>query len=160
MELPVPNKIFLLSLLMLGSIWSGCTKAPIGTETVTPKCVPDKLPSQYKAVFIDDVLPNASSQSPVAVFKFNQTLNTYANTSCKTKPNECETRLYIQNISGYNMRMSYSINYLQGSNAWTADGFADIPTDSVYDAGVVNCNCGWVSSGSMIVMKKGVTYKN
>ena len=137
-----------------------CAKERVDSNSPMSKCTPENLPNQYKTIFINDLLPGATSNSPVAVFKFDQSLKSYSNTSCKSKSNECETHLKIQNISGYDIRVSYSINYAHGTNAWSVDGFADIMEDSTFDGGLLNCNCSWISVGSMEVLKKNVTYKN
>jgi hypothetical protein len=143
-------------------IFSACTKIDNGSvsDTQEPKCKPSELPNQLRAVFVDDLMPNATDVTPVAVFRFTQGIKTYANTNCKTKPNECQTDLLIQNISGLEIGISYTINYELGNNKWSSDGYAKIPPDSTFNAGVVTLNCGWVSSGTMQIIKRGITYKN
>ena len=125
MDLTIPKFSQFLPLVFC-VLLAGCDNSPNIIEDPAPQCTPASLPTQLKAVFVDDLLPNASSITPVAVFRFNQSIKSYSNTSCKTKANECQTKLLIQNISGYTMGISYTINYSQGNNFWTSDGYANI----------------------------------
>ncbi len=137
-----------------------CNKIPANETSAAPKCEPELLSQQHKSIFVDDLMPQATTEGPVAVFKFTQSINSYANTSCKSKPNECKTLLEVQNITDYHIRISYTIHYSMGNNSWSADGFADIAPDSSFQAGQISTNCGWISSGLLQVVKKSVVYKN
>lgn len=151
-----------LIVIGISFVFVTCTKidnSPV-KDTQEPNCKPSELPNQLRAVFVDDLMPNATDITPVAVFRFTQGIKTYANTSCKTKPNECQTNLLIQNISGLEIGISYTIYYELGNNKWSSDGYAKILPDSTFNAGIVTLNCGWVSSGTMQIIKRGITYKN
>ncbi|MFY8020775.1 MAG: hypothetical protein ACOVP1_06235 [Bacteroidia bacterium] len=123
------------------------------------KCTPNALPDQYKAVFVSDQIPNQVEPNPIAIFQFTQGMKTYSNTNCKNLPNACSTSLRIQNISGRKMRIAYTIEYLQGNNYWSSDGFANIAKDSIFNAGVVSTNCGWITSEGLKVVKKSVVFE-
>lgn len=123
------------------------------------KCIPNDLPNQFKAIFMSELIPNNAEPSPIAIFQFAQGMKTYTNTTCKNLPNTCSTSLKIQNISGKRMRLAFTIEYLQGNNYWTSDGFADIPKDSCFNSGVVSTNCGWITTEGLKVLKKSVSFE-
>lgn len=154
------KKITPIIALLVCAYVVACNKIPATDPDNTPKCEPELLSQQHKSIFVDDLMPQATTEGPVAVFKFTQSIKSYSNTACKTKPNECQTILEVQNITDYHIRISYTIHYAMGNNVWSADGFADIPPDSSYLAGPISTNCGWISSGALQVVKKSVVYKN
>lgn len=137
---------------------SSCEKSleDASGNTSSTKCTPNNLPDQYKAVFVSDQFPNQVEPSPIAIFQFTQGMKTYSNTSCKNLPNTCATSLKIQNISGKRMKIAFTIEYLQGNNYWSSDGYADIPKDSSFNSGLVSTNCGWITTEGLKVIKKSV----
>jgi hypothetical protein len=128
-------------------------------NTSQTKCIPNNLPDKFKAVFVSDQFPNQVEPTPVAIFQFSQGMKTYANTNCKNLPNDCSTNLVIQNISGKRMKIAYTIEYLQGSNFWTSDGYADILKDSSFNSGIVSINCGWITAEGLKVIKKSAIFE-
>lgn len=122
-------------------------------------CLADSLPGQQRTIFVLDKLPNATEEVPVAIFKFMQEVKTYKQTACKNKPNECAIKLYVQNVSGYPLRISYSLNFQNGPHSWSNDGFAILPEDSQVYCGVVANHCSWISDGTLEVLKRAISYE-
>ena len=152
------TKICLALLIILSN---SCKKSLDNTSVNTSqtKCTPNSLPDQFKAVFVSEQIPNQVEPSPVAIFQFSQGMKTYSNTNCKNLPNTCSTSLKIQNISGRRMKIAYTIEYLQGNNFWTSDGYADILKDSSFNTGVVSTNCGWITTEGLKVIKKSAIFE-
>lgn len=156
--LQIIRKLSLL-VIILSNLSCEKTIEDSSSNQSTVKCTPNNLPDQYKAVFVSDQVPNQVEPNPIAIFQFSQGMKTYSNTNCKNLPNTCSTSLRIQNISGRKMRIAYTIEYLQGNNYWTSDGFADIQKDSTFNAGVVSTNCGWITAEGLKVVKKSVVFE-
>ncbi len=152
------TKICLALFILMGN---SCKKSLDDTSSNTSqtKCIPNNLPDQFKAVFVSEQIPNQVEPSPIAIFQFSQGMKTYSNTNCKNLPNTCSTSLKIQNISGRRMKIAYTIEYLQGNNFWTSDGYADILKDSSFNTGIVSTNCGWITTDGLKVIKKSAIFE-
>ncbi len=151
-------KICILIILLVSSACEKSIEDSSGNTSQT-KCIPNNLPDQFKAVFVSDQFPNQVEPTPIAIFQFEQGMKTYANTNCKNLPNTCATSLRIQNISGKRMKIAYTIEYLQGNNFWTSDGYADILKDSCFSTGIVSTNCGWITAEGLKVIKKSAVFE-
>ena len=135
----------------------GCTKelTPADSSGIPSnvQCVPTKLP---KSIKLNDPNASAGSVPLVAVFRFEQDLETYEDAKCKTLKPNCSVMLNLQNATAKKVYFDYNAIYVAGGNTWEYQEYKITEPNKSEDIGVIAKNCGWISGGNITVTTNNI----